>query len=167
MQDPHYNTLQCLITSRKWHPIDVAYWRTIDVLVLPKSHTKLVACCRPLAYHILKVPDVSQSPKILRENGLQGTWSIGVIIEQNLQADKKISESAHIIIRINKHYSHIIHDVPHPLNWMSQASRLLEACPDCPAIKLVSSTLTNQIYGSQFSQLPVKKTVRHQSARLP
>jgi hypothetical protein len=50
----------------------------------------------------------------LRENGLHATYSIGEIKEQMLQADKpKILESAHIIIRINKHYSNIIYDVPH------------------------------------------------------
>ena len=39
---------------------------------------------------------------------------------------------------------------------MSHASRLLEACPDCPAVKLVSSTPTNQVYGSQFTHLQRK-----------
>ena len=75
----------------------------------------LDASCRPLAHRFQEVLGVPQSLKSFRENGLQATCSIGEIIEQNLQADKqKISRSAHIIIRINKHYSHIIHDVPHP-----------------------------------------------------
>jgi hypothetical protein len=99
-----------------------------------------------------------QSLKSLRENGLQATYSIGEIIEQNLQADKqKISRSTHIIIRINKHYYHIIHDVPHPYSWMSHVSHLLAAHPDYTDVKLLSSRTTNQAYSSQFAQLPAKK----------
>ena len=87
-------------------------------------------------------------------------------IEQNLQADKqKISGSIHII-RINKHYSHIIHDVPHPCGWMSHASRLFAAHPDYADVKLLSSRMRNQAYGSQFAQLPAKKATRHRSRRL-
>ena len=115
MQGPHYNTLHYLTTLRTWHLIDVAYRRTIDGLVLPKSHAILDVSCRPLAHRFHEVPGIPQSLKSLRDNWLQATCSIGEIIEQNLQADKqKISGSAHIIIRINKHYSDIIHDVPHP-----------------------------------------------------
>jgi hypothetical protein len=132
MQDPYYNTLHCLTTPRTWHPIDIAYWRTIDGLVLPKSHAILDASYRSLAHRFYEVPGVPQLLKILRENWLQATCSIGEIIEQNLQANKqKISGNAHIIIRINKHYSHIIHDVSHPYDWMSHASHLLAAHPEC------------------------------------
>jgi hypothetical protein len=72
-------------------------------------------CC-PLTQHFHVVPDVLQSLNSLRENGVHATCNVGVIMEQILQADKqKISRSAHIIIRINKHYSHIIHDdASHP-----------------------------------------------------
>jgi hypothetical protein len=110
MQGPHYNTLQCLTTPRTWHPIDVAYWRIINCLVLPKSHAILDASCHSLSHRFHEVLDVPQSLKSLCENWLQATCSISEIIEQNLQADKqKISESAHIIIRMNKHYYTMYH----------------------------------------------------------
>ena len=84
-------------------------------MVLPKSRATLDISCHPLAQHFHIVTGVPQSLNSLRENGLHATCSIGVIMEQILQVDKqKISESVHIIIRINKHYSHIIHHVPHP-----------------------------------------------------
>jgi hypothetical protein len=168
MQGPHYNTLYCLTMPRTWHPIDVAHWQTIDGLVLPKSHAILDASCRSLVHRFHEVPGVPQSLKSLRENRLQTICSIGEIIEQNLQANKqKISGSAHIIIRINKHYSHIIHDVPHLYSWMSHASRLLAAHLDCADVKLLSSRTRNQACGSQFAQLPAKKAARHRSGRLP
>ena len=167
IQGSHYNTLHCLTTPRTWLPIDVAYWWTIDGLVLPKSHTTLDTNCRPLAHRFHEVPGIPQSLNSLRENGLQATYSIHEIIEQNLQANKqKISRSGHIIIRINKHYSHIIHNVPHPYGWMSHASRLLVACPDYADVKLLSSWTRNQVYGSQFAQLPAKKAAWHRSGRL-
>jgi hypothetical protein len=61
-----------------------------------------------------RILGIPQSLNSLRENGLYATCNIGEIIEQILQADKKISGSAHIKIRINKHYSDIMQDVPHP-----------------------------------------------------
>ena len=95
--------------------IDVTYRQTIDGLVLPKSHAILDVSCRPPAHRFHEVLSVPQSLNSLREYGLQATYSIGQIIEQNLQANKKnIRKRSYIIIRINKHYSHIIHDVPHP-----------------------------------------------------
>ena len=87
-------------------------------------------------------------------------------IEQNLQADKqKISGSIHII-RINKHYSHIIHDVPHPCGGMSHASHLLVAYLDYVDVKSLSSRMRNQTYGSRFTQLLAKKAAWHRSGHL-
>ena len=115
MQGPHKNTISCLTTPKTWYPIDVAYCRTIDGPVLPKSHAILDTSCRSLAHIFHVILGVPQSLNSLRENGLHATCSIGEIIEQILQADKqKLSGSTHIIIRINKHYSDIIHDLPHP-----------------------------------------------------
>jgi hypothetical protein len=153
---------------KTWYPIDVAYWVTIDGLVLPKSHAILDTSCRPLAQHFHVVPGVPQSLNSLLKNGLQATCSIGVIMEQILQANKqKISRSAHIIIRINTYYSHIIQDdIPYPLGWMPHTSRLLAARPDYAHVKLLSSRMRNQAYGTQFAQLPAKKVARHRFGRL-
>jgi hypothetical protein len=121
----------------------------------------------PLAHHFHEVPGIPKSLNSLRENELQATCSIGEIIEQTCKwTNKKISGSAHIIIRINKHYSHIIHDVPHPCGWMSHASRLLTTHLDYADVKLLSSRTRNQTYDSQFAQLPAKKAARHRSGRL-
>jgi hypothetical protein len=146
MQGPHYSTLSCLTTLRTWYPIDVAYWRTTDIRALSHSYAMLVVNCRPLADCIHEIPVIPQSFKSLRENGIQ-----------MLQADKqKISRIAHIIIIINKHYSHIIHTVPHPLSYMMHSSRLLTAHSEHTELKLVSLFGINQEYGTQSAQVPAK-----------
>jgi hypothetical protein len=48
----------------------------------------LVARCRPLADRFNEVPVIPQPFKSLRENVIQATYNIGVVMEQMLQADK-------------------------------------------------------------------------------